>query len=1155
MITPNPSLRLVEILKDEFKNLYGSPEAVKMVLADKGRISCRNSRELLKRIEWCLEAKEHKGLNLRASPADGKYTFALSQFDQLRFSKLSAWSEEKAESAETDDSMSIALSITEISVENALTAKIGEKDLLLKEEWMMDAPLRAYTRGLLDLYINDRSWWKKLTSRSEKATFSDQDIFTLNRLVIEDVYSEFVLRKDDQELEELRMNMHHKYQKALCLSGGGIRSGTFALGVIQGLASLGIKPDDFTFLSTVSGGGYTGGWLTSWLHHEGADKVHQQLKPQNVLPREPGPIRHLRQYSNYMSPLVGLFSADTWTLLAIYIRNLIVNWLIIIPFLTAFVALPWFFSSLLHLTVPHVYPIAGILIGGILFIYSDLYTKKHPPLPKPSSDSNPMLSVEDTKSTDKSSQTKFLAFCLLPGAAGVLIWAISWYWFINADFSSASQSLRDFHDIFIMESHKDERKWWVVAVAVVFVLIELAIFYIVEKRQRYIPHFLKNPDTRLGRFFLQIGKRIDDIPPRFKTGKAKDKRGHELVFLAIAGVLSGILLTFISDLLPDNTHTPEKTIVYTCLAFPLFMLTLLFNSFVYEGLKSTIAEDSDREWTARYSAWFLIAALGWLVISGIVLYGPVLVEKLLGMGYVLTFGAAISYLTAYLGQRSSSNGKSGKDAEKNTGLLSYLSLPLLALLALVALLVALSYLVMTFLGILIEGNDFSWRNFSPLKAAAQNPIYAVLVFAGMLVLTFISSKLIDSNRFSLHAMYRSRLIRAYLGAARPEGVRRPDPFTGFDESDNIDMGKLARKDASGQLKKPFHIINLAMNLVAGKNLAWQERKASSFTVSSLHAGSLGLGYRRVYLESQPGAKKLQYGGDDGISLGTALTISGAAVSPNMGYSTSPLVAFFMTLFNLRLGWWLGNPGPVGDQSFFRSSPKLAIVPIMSEMFAQTNDLNQYVNLSDGGHFENLGLYEMILRRNRFILLSDGSCDASCQLEDLGNAIRKIRIDFGTIIDFPLGFDMFSRLDADKTNGKYWAIGRIRYPENQNETDSNSPVFHKTDGILLYVKPGFYGTEPKDIFNYASVNPAFPHETTADQFFSESQFESYRALGIHATEQINEQLTKTFDLSINSFIQAKGDDWETKIISPLNTGIKKRTEFARPKYQPTPAPKR
>jgi hypothetical protein len=153
-----------------------------------------------------------------------------------------------------------------------------------------------------------------------------------------------------------------------------------------------------------------------------------------------------------------------------------------------------------------------------------------------------------------------------------------------------------------------------------------------------------------------------------------------------------------------------------------------------------------------------------------------------------------------------------------------------------------------------------------------------------------------------------------------------------------------------------------------------------------------------------------------------------------------------------------------------------------------------VYLSDGGHFENLGLYEMVLRRCHFIIVSDAGEDPLCSFSDLGGAVRKIRIDFGISIDFD-EIAIYPRSDEDVRNakGRNCAIGRIRY------TDVDDPP--ATDGVLIYIKPACYGNEPRDIYEYFKSNQAFPHETTTDQFFTESQFESYRMLGVHTMERL------------------------------------------------------
>jgi hypothetical protein len=260
-------------------------------------------------------------------------------------------------------------------------------------------------------------------------------------------------------------------------------------------------------------------------------------------------------------------------------------------------------------------------------------------------------------------------------------------------------------------------------------------------------------------------------------------------------------------------------------------------------------------------------------------------------------------------------------------------------------------------------------------------------------------------------------------------------------------------------------------------------------VSPLHCGSYEVGYRRT-----DGPVGQRYGGTDGISLGGAVTVSGAAASPNMGCHSSPLVTFILTLLNVRLGAWLGNPGPAGDSTYNFSHPTFSIWPIIAEALGLTNDTSRYVYLSDGGHFENLGLYEMVLRRCQFIVVSDGGEDPECSFADLGEAVRKIRIDFGIPIDFgPMTIYPRSAIGMLSSPGHNCAVGRICYSAVDG---ADAP-----DGVIVYIKPACYGDEPRDIYEYFKTNAAFPHETTADQFFSESQFESYRMLGAYTMERL------------------------------------------------------
>jgi hypothetical protein len=371
----------------------------------------------------------------------------------------------------------------------------------------------------------------------------------------------------------------------------------------------------------------------------------------------------------------------------------------------------------------------------------------------------------------------------------------------------------------------------------------------------------------------------------------------------------------------------------------------------------------------------------------------------------------------------------------------------------------------------------------PANLSLPRPIAVFILGTLAAGLAWVMGYFVNVNTFSLHAMYRSRLIRAYLGASNPD--REPSLFTGFDEKDNLRMRDLAPG-------RPFHVINMALNLVHGKRLAWQERKAETFTVTRLHSGSARVGYQKTETYGDHPTKDDSPGEHNGITIGTAMAISGAAASPNMGYHSSPLLSFMMTFFNARLGWWLANPGYPGKGLWGERGPKSALKSLIYEALGKTDDENPWVYLSDGGHFENLGVYEMVLRRCDTIIVVDAGADPNYQFEDLANAIRKVRIDLGVTIHFNKPIEMQKGI----ARNVHCAVGHIGY----SCVDGADAV----QGTLIYIKPALDPKLSIDLDQYHSINPDFPQQSTANQFFGEAQFESYRRLGLETIDTICEK---------------------------------------------------
>src|SRR5262249_39659236 len=470
---------------------------------------------------------------------------------------------------------------------------------------------------------------------------------------------------------------------------------------------------------------------------------------------------------------------------------------------------------------------------------------------------------------------------------------------------------------------------------------------------------------------------------------------------------------------PPPAH---HAIAYVCFAPALIMAVMMLVNFIFTGLASKVTKDEDREWWGRSAAWILITIVGWIVFNVIVLWGAQAITATttgnrlqvfygqvkanpVAKAILGAFGGVSGIAGALLALRSKLGKKHGQKGRFQWLLVAVGVVFFLVLSVVIswALLVISSRpgieITMWFLPWDVETTWHGERLFVISFLTGSTLLFGILM-----------GFFINANTFSLHATYRNRLIRAYLAASRKPldhkqpspDARKPHLFTGFDPEDNLELHRLSEEG-------PLHVLNGALNLVKGEELAWQERKAESFTMSRLHCGSWHVGYR----------PSTEYGNDGkGITLGTALAISGAAANPNMGYHSSPVVGFLMTLFNVRLGWWLGNPGPAGAKTWHRSGPRYSVGPLFSEAMGHTTDRYKYVNLSDGGHFENLGLYEMVLRRCHFIVVSDAGEDPECSFSDLGEAIRKIRIDFGIPIEFdPMSIYPRSQIDALKSTGQ------------------------------------------------------------------------------------------------------------------------------------------
>jgi Patatin-like phospholipase len=358
----------------------------------------------------------------------------------------------------------------------------------------------------------------------------------------------------------------------------------------------------------------------------------------------------------------------------------------------------------------------------------------------------------------------------------------------------------------------------------------------------------------------------------------------------------------------------------------------------------------------------------------------------------------------------------------------------------------------------VDAPAWMWRVWGALdhlpkyKYLPPFAVVYVLVAFGLMVINYF----ITANSNSLHSLYRDRLGAAFLWAKR--------------ESDGSSANTMNVSKLDPELA-PYHILNTALNIQGSPDANRRGRNADFYHLGMLYSGSESTGYvRTTAIEEQ----------NKELSLASAMAISGAAISSNMGSASIRPLTPTLALLNLRLGYWLKNPLPsqMTSNSLF----------LLREMFSRLRPTSKWLYLTDGGHIENLGLYELLRRRCSKIIVIDAEADPQMNFGAMVKLERYARIDLGVRIN--ISWDAIAKTTlaartpgAPRAHGPHCAIGEITY--------SNGGKGH-----LIYVKSSLSGDENDYVRDYARRNPDFPHQTTSDQFFNEEQFEVYRALGFH-----------------------------------------------------------
>ncbi len=365
---------------------------------------------------------------------------------------------------------------------------------------------------------------------------------------------------------------------------------------------------------------------------------------------------------------------------------------------------------------------------------------------------------------------------------------------------------------------------------------------------------------------------------------------------------------------------------------------------------------------------------------------------------------------------------------------------------------------------------------------------------GLFFVWIIFGMFVNINYLGMHRVYRDRLTELFL--PNRETVKKGgwDYATAANDAMLHDMCVEAGKNGTGtgvsKARLPYHILNCNVVLVNSSQTRYRERGGDNFILSPLYCGSTATRWceTRNYLGIT----------DPGISLGTAMAISGAAANPRAGFGgegamRNPLLSIVLSVLGLRLGYWAPNPRKLANGA--RRIPGVLNPGIYHGMFSKgLSECGRFVDLTDGGHFENLGLYEMVRRRVRFIVVVDASYDPEYEFASLKRALELARLDFGTEMRW-----YETEVSESKASKRLCQEEALKVCINRGYVTAEV-IYHDSlegggeCGKLIYIKPVMVSGSGEQSEGFARPRMGFPQEATSDQFFDESQFESYRRLG-------------------------------------------------------------
>jgi hypothetical protein len=887
----------------------------------------------------------------------------------------------------------------------------------------------------------------------------------------------------------------------VALSGGGIRSATFALGIFQGLSRQRLL-SRIDYLSTVSGGGYFGAFLgrlftreevrsasdvEGLLHHEGHGQgthaAHEPPPPPRTALRLPDVVRWLRENGRYLSPNGA---GDLLVGGAVAFRN----WFAIQVVLLSFV-----FTGvlLLQLARTAAKPLAARVVGH----------------PGPSAEWTQKLHEVATWVAPRAGAS--------PDAAPVLWWSP-----------------------FLL----------VALIPLLFVVIPTGWAYWVVGGLKGGRPWYENPLLGLVLSGLvAVGVLVGGVRGMTRWHAGWGLLGEALLTAVWWGVASAIAWYVsrawrrqggaVAERLDEGFWASEQ------------------RNFLSRWLKNGLIA------TGAVLAFALIDSLGQTLYVVATLPGAQLWPILGGLFAALTGAAGLApRLAIFSGARP--HGRR-------------LRIPA----SLLATAVAIAVVGLVLLALDMLSHAVAWRGCLPWMASRIPPTtwwwadpsaqvcwrpardgaaLALVGAVGVLACLVFGRSWPFLNNSSLHALYSARLTRAYLGASNPRRVHEDaQSVTRVVPEDNVAPAAYWQKPpgmppAPCQKGAPLHLINATINeTVDGRSqVQQQDRKGVGLAVGPC-AFSVGIRHHAIFpSHAELGAvtvapadaatyrvfaalDRATWLGGEPLTIGQWVGISGAAFSTGLGARTNLGLSLLCGLSNVRLGyWWNSNVSTPTDTNRARRSWLEDIFPLQAYLlrellsrFSGTARPRWY--LSDGGHFDNSGGYELVRRRLLRMVVVDAEADPLYTFEGLANLVRKARLDFGAEIRFlsarelddvlpPTHRHLFGSLDELRPRTGVAALvaaSEPRAPRPALDPGRGGRLARAHAALasvqwadepgrrawLLYLKPTLSGDEPADVRQYHEAHPSFPQETTGDQFFDEAQWESYRMLGFTIADAV------------------------------------------------------